>query len=183
MRYILLLEEVSNLSIINKFIQDRIDIHDIFDMYNDFKDEFNPDSTYQSVSFVISHKRSDYYDNNDNAERVDVLFKLDEDFKVPNQRKKGDIERCIRLLRSKNSEFSIEINFRFEITTLYSGPINKSYINYKKICKSIDNINKRISSIYKCTSKKSEFDEDDIIFSRSGDIHYFNVDLKIKLDK
>ncbi len=192
MKYILLLEELSNAEVINDFISNRIDIHDIFDMYNDFKDEFIPISTYSVVSFVISHQTKNYWHNTTNQKglehlrnesKVDIILKLDSNFKVISY-KKDELERSVRLLRSKNSEFSIEINFRFDISNLLdrSYDVRKYHSIFKQIENKIDEVNKRISSIYNCSVSKTKYNED-ILFRRFNDEEYFNVDLKIELLK
>lgn len=192
MKYILLLEELSSVETISDFISNRIDIHDIFDMYNDFKDEFIPISTYSSVSFVISHRATNYWHNTTNQKgldhlrnesKVDIILKLDNDFRVITGRK-VELERAIRLLRSKNSEFSIEINFRFDISNVLNRgkDVSKYHSIFKNVENKIDEINKRISSIYRCSISKTKFDKD-VIFRRFNDEEYFNVDLKIELLK
>lgn len=192
MKFILLLEELSSVEIINDFISNRIDIFDIFDMYNDFKDEFIPISTYSSVSFVISHQANNYYHNTTNQKglehlrnesKIDIILKLDNDFRVVIYRK-NELERAIRLLRSKKSQFSIEINFRFDISNILDRgrDVSKYHSIFKEVENKIDEINKRISSIYTCSISKTKFN-DDVIFRRFNDEEYFNVDLKIELLK
>lgn len=187
MKYLLLLEEISKLDTINQFISDRVDIQDILDMYIDFKDEFNPSSTDISIDLVILHQSMN------SKPIVDASFALNNNYKISHQQRRGrsDVDRAIRLFRSKKNESLIEIKLRFDITQLYSkDDMNMSYNNYIKMCNKADKINRRISSIYQCQYIKSDFNRDEILYDRFDydhnlipNNHYFNINLKIKLDK
>lgn len=124
MKYILLLEEVSDLNILNNFISSRIDIGEILDMYSEFSDEFTPVSISRFIKLEISHIKHDGYS--------EKIF-LNKDFKIQMDFRNAVIERAIRLLRSRNSEFYIVINLQYRITEQYKDkPIGEARENFKK---------------------------------------------------
>jgi len=177
MKYILLLEEVSDLNILNNFISNRIDIGEILDLYNDFSDEFTPASMSKFIKLEISHIKHDGYS--------DKIF-LNKDFKINIFTSSIDsisIERAVRLIRSINSEFYIVINLQYRITDQYKDkPISEARENFKKMSNLIDMINKRVSSIYNCSFIKDEFDEKEVLLNYYDEF-YYTIQIKVKLDK